>query len=41
MTARRAATVLGGFTAGLIVGAGTVLVTLARFEHNYQNGRKS
>ena len=40
MTARRAATVLGGFTAGLVVGAGTVLVTLARMERGYQRGRR-
>ena len=40
MTARRAAIGLSSFTAGLLVGAGTVLLTLARMERDYRNGRK-
>ncbi len=38
MTARRAAISLSAFTAGLVVGAGTVLVTLARMERAYRRG---
>ena len=37
---RHTATVLGGFTAGLVIGAGVVLLTLARFERGYQRGRR-
>ena len=38
MTARRAAMVLGGFTAGVATGAGLVLIALSRLERGYKNG---
>ena len=38
---RRAAISLSAFTAGLITGAGAVLLTLSRLDRGYRQGRKS